>query len=174
MSGPGEPPPPLRWTRLTYLSVGAGTALLLAGVVLHASTPVFVGLPFLIAPLAAAVTGPRRALRADLAWRAGGQEGTVTIDGLIRGDRAGALADLDLTFDRPGNLDEERPPQFGRSADGVGFRLHWRAPFPTLAVVEPPTIVWRDPVGFVERPTEGVRAALVIDRFPPELVRLGR
>lgn len=163
----------LRWTPLSYVLLGAGVVSLVVGVVLRAAVPIFVALPLFVAPFAAALTGPRQALRADLDWRAEGAASDVRLVGTLRGSPTADLTDVMLTFPRPGNLVEREPPRIVRSRSSVRFELRWRAPFPTTAIADPPTIVWRDPLDLVEREVRGRRAPLVLDRYPPELLRLG-
>ncbi|HTP54587.1 MAG TPA: DUF58 domain-containing protein [Thermoplasmata archaeon] len=170
----GDPPgSSLRWTPLSYVLLGSAVLLLLVGVTLRAAAPIFVALPLFVAPIAAALSGPRRALPAQLVWEARGAESEVTIRGIVRGDAVSDLTDVELTFSRPPDLTEAAPPSVERGRGAVGFVLHWRAPYPTIAVAEPPEIVWRDPVGLVERSVKGRGVPLPIERFPPELLRLG-
>lgn len=173
MSEPGSPPSPWRWTGLAYLLLGAGALLLLLGVALRSSVPIFVALPFLLAPLAAAVVGPRGGVRARLSWGAFGAAGEVRVVGELRAEPSVDLTDAVLEFPRPADLDEVAPPRVDRRRDVVRFDLRWRAPYPTISVVEPPTILWRDPAGLVERPVDAPTAPIVVERYPAELLRLG-
>ena len=165
--------PSLRWTLSAYLFLGAGTALLLAGVALRAAVPVFASLPLLVAPFASALSGPRRALRGDLVWQAVGAASDVRIVGRLQSSADQDLADVAMAFHRPANLAEVAPPTFVADRRTVRFDLRWSAPYPTIAVVEPPAMVWKDPLGLVERDVVGQRAPLSVDRYPPELLRLG-
>jgi uncharacterized protein (DUF58 family) len=173
VNGPGSEAEGLRWTPLSYGLVAAGVVLLLVGVALRASAPIFVALPLFVAPFAAALSGPRGALRGDLAWRADGAEADVRITGIVRSEANADLTDLALTFPLPADLREAAPPTVSRSPGVLRFDLRWRAPYPTVAVIGPPEIVWRDPLGLVERPVRGRATPLAIERYPAELLRLG-
>ncbi|MFY9717319.1 MAG: DUF58 domain-containing protein [Thermoplasmata archaeon] len=173
MSASVAPDASLRWTPLSYVLLAAGVLLLLVGVALRAAAPIFVALPLFIAPVAAALSGPRRALPANLVWQARGAESEVTIRGIVRGDAATDLTDVVLTFSRPADLEEAAPPAVERANGAVGFVLRWWAPYPTVAVADPPEIVWRDSIGLVERSVKGRGPPLSIERYPPELLRLG-
>lgn len=165
--------PRLRWTPVTLLFLGVGALLLLLGVALRDSVPVFTAVPLLLAPIAAALAGPRGAVRADLFWQAYGAEGDVRIVGVVRGDASADLTDVAISFARPADLEEAAPPHLIRSPSEVRFELRWTAPYPTITQVDPPEIVWRGPLGLVERPVRGRADPLVIERYPAELLRLG-
>ncbi|MGP8078319.1 MAG: DUF58 domain-containing protein [Thermoplasmata archaeon] len=173
MRSADPPEESLRWTPLSYLLLATGATLLLLGVALRASAPIFVALPLLVVPFATALSGPRRALRADLAWRAGGAESDVRVAGELRALPTADLRDLVLTFSRPADLGEVAPPRFARSPGSVRFDLRWRAPYPMVTVADPPQVVWRDPIGLVERSVLGRAPPLVIERYPAELLRIG-
>ncbi|MGB6499790.1 MAG: DUF58 domain-containing protein, partial [Thermoplasmata archaeon] len=93
--------------------------------------------------------------------------------GILRGAPNADLTDVALSFARPADLIEVAPPTYRRSPGSLRFQVRWRAPYPTVARLPPPEIVWRDPVGLVERPVQGRGAPLSIDRYPAELLRLG-
>ena len=173
MTAPAAPPPSLRWTPLSHLLLATGVLLLVLGVALRAAVPIFVALPLVIAPVAAALSGPRRALPARLTWEAYGAEAEVTIRGKVQGSPGGDLRDVVVEFARPRDLVESAPPTVVRDDGTLRFELHWRAPYPTIAVVEPPEIAWLDPVGVVLRSVVGRGERLTVERYPPELLRLG-
>jgi len=162
-----------RWTGGAYLLLGTGAALLLTGVALRLATPVFVALPLLIAPIAAALAGPRGTLRARLEWQALGAGAEVTVGGVVRAPAGSDLVDVLLEFSTPSDLVEIAAPEVRTRGDTIRFVLRWRAPYPTVALAEPPTIRWRDPVGLVERTVHAEGQRLQIDRYPAELLRLG-
>jgi len=47
------------------------------------------------------------------------------------------------------------------------------APEPTITEVTVPRVVWRDPMGLVERETTSSATPVVVSRYPPELLRIG-
>ena len=75
MSAPASPPvagplahAPIYWTPRVLYSPGAGTVLGVASVLLRTSVPLFLALPLLLAPIAAGLFLPRRAIVARLEW----------------------------------------------------------------------------------------------------------
>jgi len=163
----------LRWTLGTYVLLGSGVSLLLFAVATRAATPIFVALPLVVAPLVAALSAPRGVFRARLDWHAGGAEGEVTVEGALRATARADLADAVLTFGCPSDLSERSPPEIRPSRESIEFTLHWVAPYPTVSVVDPPDVVWRDPVGLVERSARTDGPPLRVERYPSELIRLG-
>ena len=163
-----------RWRTAALVLVAAGG--LLAGAALFARDPVvlFVALPLLLAPVAALLEAPSTTSRAEVSWAATGSVDTVAIEGRISLGPGLAPAGVDVTFFRPEPLLERAPPRLRRDADGsLGFDLDWRAPYPCLATVPLPEVVWRDRLGLLERRVAVDGTGLAIERFPPELARLG-
>ncbi|MCI4368451.1 MAG: DUF58 domain-containing protein [Thermoplasmata archaeon] len=152
-----------------------GTAGLLAllAVALRTPVPLFAALPLLLAPAAATLEKPRAAAMASLVWSSGGEAGAVEISGELRPSRGLSPAALEITFLRPEALRESRPPEVTVTDEVVRFTLHWRAPFPCLAEVEPPHVVWRDALGLSEAGVGVEATPLTIERFPPEVTRVG-
>jgi uncharacterized protein (DUF58 family) len=163
----------LHWRPLAFLLFAAGAFLLLASVAERSPIPLFLGLPLLLAGPAAALWGPRGPPQLRLERRAEGSGMEVRITGSIAPtDRADAR-DLDVAFVRPPGLFEVAPPRIARTAEALSFEFHWQAPEPTIAVVPPPRVVWRDAAGLVERPARFEAPPLVVERYPPELIRVG-
>lgn len=163
----------LRWRPRAFLLFAAAGTLLLAGVALRNPVPLFLALPLLVAPMAAALTGPRRDPEAGLEWREEGTGGDVRITGTITPSSGARPGDLIVEIARPSSLVERASPTTEPGPTGVAFCREWFAPEPTIAVVAPPSVVWRDAAGLVERPVRGIDQELVVVRYPPELVRLG-
>ncbi len=163
----------IRWTARTVLLLGVGVALILIAVTTRNPVPVFAGLPFLVAPVAAAMTGPGAPFRATLAWHTEGSETEVRVRGTVQAEPASRSPDLHLVVERPGDLDGPLVPDLTWRPEGIDFTFEWSAPRPTISVVRPPLVVWQDPTGLVQRVAEGDRTGLVVERSPPDLLRLG-
>jgi len=151
--------------------LGGGVLLALA-LLSGDPVPVFAALPLLLAPVAGLAAAPRGAPAADLTWTVEGGGETVTIRGSIRPRPPLDPASLSVRFYRPAALRERSPPRLEPKSDRIDFELAWRAPFPLLAVVARPEVVWRDPLGFVAIPVALDSPALRVERFPPEAHRL--
>jgi uncharacterized protein (DUF58 family) len=155
------------------LVVLLGGGLLLALALLTADpVPVFAALPLLLAPVAALSSAPRGGASADLTWAIEGGGEAVTIRGSVRPRPPQSAADLSLRFFRPPALEEIEPPQIEITGGAIEFVLSWRAPFPLLAMIPRPEVVWRDPLGLVAVPLHLDAPALRLERFPPEAHRL--
>jgi len=173
VSPPATRPPAFHWRGRGYLLAGSGAAFLVVAIAARDAVMVLLAVPLLVAPVAAALVSPRPMPRAALAWQSVGVAGEVRIVGEVRGDPPGSTDDFAIAFDRPADLSEDRPPTIEWRPGAVRFDLRWRSPRPTVQVVSPPTIVWNDPIGLVDRPATGPRAALVVERYPLDLHRLG-
>jgi uncharacterized protein (DUF58 family) len=165
--------PSLRWRPLAFLLLATGSLLLVAAVAERSPIPVFLALPLLLASPAAALSGPRGPPKLQLERRAEGAGMEVRIVGSIVPVNPFDARDLDVEFSRPPGLNEVAPPRVVRTAEEVRFQFRWQAPEPTIAVVPPPRVVWRDPAGLVERPATVVAPPLVVERYPPDLIRVG-
>jgi len=170
--GSGEPETLLRWRFRSYLLLGAGAVLLVAAVALRTPVPVFLALPFLLAAPAAAFSGPRTTPRLTGRWGAEGSGPEVTIRGSVH--PPDGLDPHNLRFDGPcpPGLREVAPAALEVRSDRLEFRLTWQALEPTIEVVAPPRIAWQDPAGLVERRAFVELPDLVVERYPPELLRL--
>ncbi|HKN06223.1 MAG TPA: DUF58 domain-containing protein [Thermoplasmata archaeon] len=171
MSGP--PSRPLRWRPLAPFLLAVGAVLLLTAVITRNPVPLFLALPLLLAPVAAGVAGPRSAppVRIDLLVEGSGEE--VRFEGTVAPDRGLDARDLLIEIARPPSLLEASDPQFDRSFTEQRFRANWTAPEPTIAEIDVPIVLWRDPMGLVEREAVSTGAPLVVTRYPPELLRIG-
>jgi uncharacterized protein (DUF58 family) len=153
------------------LLLGGGLLLALA-LLTGDPVPVFAALPLLLAPVAALASAPRVAASADLVWAIDGGGEEVDVRGTVR-PRPPLEADhLSVDFFRPPALQERAPPRLTPTSDGIEFELSWRAPFPLLATIPRPEVVWRDPLGLVAVPVALDTPALRLERFPPEAHRL--
>jgi uncharacterized protein (DUF58 family) len=152
----------------------AGGGLAVAAIAGHDAIPLFLGLPLLLAPLAAAlgVTGPVPPAR--LTWSSEGSRQAVEVRGRFEGIGGRLPRALTPTFFRPEPLTETVPPELKTGPEGLEFAVHWETLFPCLVTIARPGLSWRDPLGLVERtiPVEG--EALRVQRFPPELSKAGR
>ncbi|MGA8710216.1 MAG: DUF58 domain-containing protein [Thermoplasmata archaeon] len=169
----GAPSHPLGWRPLTVTLIGVGAVLVFAAVLARDPVPIFVALPLLLAPIAAGVVGPRRSPRIRMSLSIEGAAAEVLLRGTIAPPPGVDARDLFVEFERPASLKERSPPTFERSESEVRFRVDWIAPEPIITEVRPPMVLWRDPMGLVERPTVSSAAPTVISRYPPELLRIG-
>jgi len=163
----------LRWTGRAYLLVGLGTVLATAAVLERSAVPLFVALPLLLAPFAAASFGPGRPMTADLSWSAGGLGAELVVAGELRGPMGGHGADLLIEPSPPPGSVVTSPLRLARSRDVVRFTVGWRLPEPTIATVRAPHARWQDPLGLTEREVSGSRPPLQVERYPAELRRVG-
>jgi uncharacterized protein (DUF58 family) len=155
------------------LLAGAGAILGVAAVVLRTSVPLFLALPLLLAPIAAGLFLPRRTIVARVEWTERGTGGRVRVAGRIRTEPPVTPTLLYPTFTAPGPLQERAPPELEALDPNLAFTLEYETPFPCLLDLPLPEIVWRDPLGLAESPVTVVGQPLAIERYPPELHRLG-
>jgi uncharacterized protein (DUF58 family) len=155
------------------LLAGAGTILGVASVLLRTSVPLFLALPLLLAPIAAGLFLPRRTIVARLEWAERGRANRVRIAGRIQTDPPVNPSLLYPSFHIPGPLVERLPLELEVIEPTLAFALEYEAPFPCIVDVPLPTLIWRDPLGLAESPVEVKGTPLAIERYPPELHRLG-
>ena len=163
----------LRWRPLTPLVLSVGAALVFAAVLTRNPTPLFLALPLLLAPVAAALAGPRRApsVRIDLSVEGAAAE--VKLQGSVVPEPGVDARDLVLEVDRPPGLVGDPAPTFDYSKGEIRFHAVWTAPEPIITEVDVPRVLWRDAVGLVERETTASASPIVVTRYPPELLRIG-
>jgi len=171
MSGP--PSLSLRWRPLAPLLLSAGAMLLVVAVATRDPTPLFLALPLLLAPVASGIAGPRSSpsVRVDVSVE--GATTDVKVRGTVTPEPSVDARNLLVEFDRPLSLVGDAPPRFDCSASEIRFRADWVAPEPTITEVTVPRVVWRDPMGLVERETTSSATPVVVSRYPPELLRIG-
>lgn len=153
--------------------LASGTALLAVALVARSPVPLFLALPLLLAPAASALSAPARAPHSELRWAADGSGAEVKVHGTLSRPPGLPSAQLDVTFYRPEPLREKAAPDVGRGAQGVEFTLEWTAPYPCILTIPKPNLYWRDPLGLLERRVVVDGEALRLERFPPEVGRLG-
>jgi len=170
VSGPRSRP--LRWRPLAPFLLSTGAALLLAAVLTRNPTPLFLALPLLLAPVAAGLAGPRSSppVRIDLSVEGAAAE--VRLRGAVVPEPGVDARDLVVELERPPSLVGD-PAQFDYSPSQIRFAANWTAPEPTITEVTVPTVLWRDPMGIVERETVSSASPVVVSRYPPELLRIG-
>jgi uncharacterized protein (DUF58 family) len=171
VSGPASGP--LRWRPLALLLLVAGAALTFAAVVTRNPVPLFLGLPLLLAPIAAAASGPRRSPAVRVVSSVEGAGGAVRFEGTIAPEPGVDARDLVVEVDRPSGLVGNPAPRLAWSPTTIRFRADWVAPDPILTEVRAPSVLWRDPMGLVERETLSPSGSTIVRRYPPELLRIG-
>lgn len=173
MSRPAPSPARFRWKPRGYLLAGAGAVFLVVAIAARDSVLVLMAVPLLIAPIAAGLVATRPTPRATLTWQSGGGIGEVHVRGELRGTPPGATDNFSVSFQRPADLAEEAPPRVAWGPGVIRFELRWRSVRPTIQVIAPPRVLWQDPMGLVDRPAGGARSALLVERYPLDLYRLG-
>lgn len=167
------PTRPPHWRPLAVLLLAAGAALLFVAVVTRDPTPLFFALPLLLAPLAAALVGPRRSPPVQVSLAAEGAAAEVRVRGTVAPETDLDARNLIVELPRPPGLMGDRPPEFDYTPTEVAFRADWVAPEPTIVEIPVPGVLWRDPLGVVERETISTASPVVVSRYPPELLRIG-
>ncbi len=173
MRGTPAPAAPLRWRARTFLLVGGGLLAIALGVALTQPALLFLGLPLLLAPLGAVVYGAPRRPEATLSWVVDGSGPIVDVEGRIEVAPPARAEDVEVRFARPPALAERSVPRVRREGNAIGFTLAWRADEPTIVPVPAPHVVWSDPAGLLERAVAMEVPSLVVERYPPELSRIG-
>ncbi len=162
-----------RWTTRSYLLFGAGATMLAVGILAARPALLYLGLPILIAPIAAALFGPSVAPKASLDWHIEGSGPDVQVLGTIHFEPPTDARDARVTFGSPAGLEPVAAPAVVRSSAEIRFHLRWRAPEPVVTPVPLPELTWQDPAGLVERDVDWAPTDLLIERYPAELVHIG-
>jgi uncharacterized protein (DUF58 family) len=170
---PAPGPSSFHWRPRAALLFGAGTTLLVLGIVLRNPGPLLFALPILLAPVAAALLGPHAGPPARLDWKAAGSGREVKVSGSIRFEPPTDPNDVLVEFPRPAGLAQAAPTRVERVGQEIRFLLHWSAADPIVLPLPVPRLVWRDPAGLVERSVSWDPPDLVVERYPPELVNIG-
>jgi uncharacterized protein (DUF58 family) len=169
----GAGSPGLRWRPASFLLLAAAVALFATGVVERSPVAVLLAFPLLVAPVTAAVMGPRAAPAVHGEGRSEGYGRSVRVVARLVPAAPLRPESLEVFFPVPSGVREERPPRTEVVGEGLEVTLSWSAPDPTVTVVPPPTITWRDPLGLVERSAAVTMADVYVERYPPELQRVG-
>ena len=174
MSAESPPAATLRFRPRALLLFAAAGALGVAAIASHDAVPLFLAVPLLLGPVAAAVTASREHPEVRLVWRSEGARDAVEVSGRFEAVRGRLDVGTDPTFYRPAPLVEIRPNEVRREENGLAFELHWKTPYPCLVTVPRPNLTWQDSLGLVEKPVQVDGEALRVQRFPPELTRAAR
>lgn len=172
MSAP--PPNPVVWRPSALIFLSAGAILLVVAIAVRNPVPLFAALPLILAPAAAAWGAPARVGPATVHWSDSGTAGEARVEGELRPPAGIRPRDVCLSLTAPPPFEPvESPPPRLRDT-GLAFSGQWQSRFPAFATVAPPLAAWRDPLGLVERPLVVEAPALRLERFPPEVARIGR
>ena len=165
--------PSLRWTPLSFLLFATGAALIAVGAALRTPVPLFLAVPLLLGAPAAAFGGPRGPVRVAVSREVRGSGRDVVLEQRVLLQDRGDARDLDLAApDLPG-LRPVAPPSIRRTEAALEGTARWTADEPTVLEVPPPEIVWRDAAGLVERAADFEVVPLLVERYPPEVLRVG-
>jgi uncharacterized protein (DUF58 family) len=173
VTGPPARAGMFHWRPRSYLLFGSGALLLVVGVSLANPAPLFLALPILLAPVAAALLGPRGAPSARTEWQVDGAGPEVRVSGAVSLSAPTDARDLVVQFAVPPGLKETAPARVGQGPDQVRFEFHWEAPEPVVVPVPTPHLTWSDPAGLVERAVQFDLPDLVVERYPAELIHIG-
>jgi uncharacterized protein (DUF58 family) len=165
--------PPLRWRPESVLLLSAAVVLFAVGVVVRSPVPILLAFPLLIAPIAAALFGPRGPPPVRVEGHIGGSGRSVTLVALVTPEPPVRPESLEVRFPLPAGVQEVAPPRIELDGERLRVTLTWVAPDPTVTAVPSPEVIWRDPLGLVERTAVPTPADLMIERYPPELHRVG-
>ncbi|MCI4346066.1 MAG: DUF58 domain-containing protein, partial [Thermoplasmata archaeon] len=173
MTGSSAAPPRVAWTGRAFLLVAAGAALGLLAVAIRSPLPLFLGVPLLLAPISSGLFLPREGLRARIEWGETGTGRTVQVTGRLLLDPPVSASQLYPRFDWPEPLRPAAPPTLAPVGAELRFAAEMDVPFPCVVELGLPQLLWRDPLGLVELPVTVEGATLPVERYPPELHRLG-
>jgi uncharacterized protein (DUF58 family) len=147
--------------------------LTLAAIVFRTSVPLFAAMVFLLAPLASGLLSPRPPVVGRLRWAVAEGTSDVDVQGRLELPESIDPRDVRLRFDRPPPLTEVRPPEHEVEGAAIRFSLHWATPYPILTRVPLPTARWEDPLALASLPVQLEGDALIVERYPPEVARIG-
>jgi uncharacterized protein (DUF58 family) len=163
----------MRWRPLAVLLLVVGAGLVLTALVTRNPTPLFLALPLLLAPIAAGIVGPRSSPAVGIELSVEGAAAEVRVHGAVVPPAGTDARNIVVELARPASLTGESAPRFDYRSSRIEFRADWRAPEPTITEIPVPTVLWRDPLGLVERETVSSASPVVVSRYPPELLRVG-
>jgi uncharacterized protein (DUF58 family) len=164
---------PIHWRPHAIVLLAVGILFAASAVASRNPVPLFLALPFLIAPVAAGIDLGAVPQRLRLRWADEGSGPEVAVAGVLEGAGGELGPKLSLSVDRPEPLEVSGPARITADGDRLSFRLAWTAPHPCLATIPVPTVVARDRLGLAERDILLEGEPLRIERFPPEVTRVG-
>jgi uncharacterized protein (DUF58 family) len=166
--------PTIGWRPAALLVVAAGGVLLVVALAFRDPVPLFLAVPLLLAPAALSFVAPAPEGEATLDWASFGEGSQVEVRGTLTPPPGMRPADLFVDLPIPGALAETAPPERTVRGGVVELRYHWWAPRPCLVGLSPPAVLWQDALGLAGRNVVVDGPTLHVERFPPELARLGR
>lgn len=162
-----------RWRGRTWLLIGSGAVAAVAGVLATQPALLFLAIPLLLAPVAAALVGPHRAPQGTLEWSVEGSGPEIRLRGAVTFAPPTDANDIVAEVRAPVGVTPVGPPTVDRESDRLQFVFDGRIPRPLVSPIPPPALVWRDPAGLVDRAVTVAVPPLTLERYPPELVHLG-
>ncbi len=173
MSAPPPAAAPSRLRPRAVLLIGFAGALVVGGVALRTPVPLLAAIPLLTVALAA-TWGSRGGTRStDLTWEAGGLGPSLEIRGRLSGPFARGGEGIDVVVPPVPGATPRGPTRVVRSPEEILFSVDQTLAEPVISVLAPPRVVRHDPLGLAEGPIPGARPTLAVERYPPELTRLG-
>ena len=171
---PGSRPagPPRGWLGRVLVFVGGAAVLIAVAFVLQTPAPLFLALPLLLAPFAAALTAPDETGVGRLTWEGSGSGAEVDVVGKVNFNRPMATRNIDIRWGAIDPLEPRAAPEIVRRRGAIEFHLRLAAPYPCLVPLAVPELTWRDSFGLLEVPIPVEGERLRLDRFPPEVRRI--
>jgi uncharacterized protein (DUF58 family) len=168
-----RPPASMAWRPVSALYIAGAGLLLVLALAAHTPVPLFAALPLLLAPAAAALGAPRRPGAAKVRWSETGSGPAIGLEVDVTAPDEVAGTDLRVALETPDPFDVVSAPPMKPTASAVQFRRDWRTRFPAFAAIQPPSVAWQDPLGLTELPLAVEAPTLRVERFPPEVGRIG-
>lgn len=169
-------PPPRRALVLrprALLLLFAAAVLLGFGVLARSPAAFLAAVPLLLAPSAAGLQAPSSTPVVRLRWSAEGSGSEVVVSGTLEVAPPTRASDLAVALYSAQPLVARAPPLITPTEGGLSVRVEYRAAFPCLAWVPLPHVRWTDPLDLLEHPVAVDGRAIHVERFPPEIARLG-
>jgi uncharacterized protein (DUF58 family) len=156
-----------------FVVVGAGTVLAIGALVLRSPSALIAAVPLLLAPLIALAARPADLATAEITWEAQGIGSELDLVGVARGRFGRYVSSLEVRAPPLPGATVRARPRFERTPKEIRFTLALALGEPTITTLDAPTVVWRDPWGLTEQTLVSARAPQPLERYPPELHRLG-
>ena len=160
------------WTSRTLLFIGFGGVLTAVSVALRDPVPLLAAIALLLAPVVAGLRSPPGVSNAALVWEARGSGTDITVAGELRGEFGPSVVDVAVDLPPPPGVRAVRPFRVDPAPERIRFEANWRLAEPSILVLEPPTVLWRDPIGLAERPVGGERSTVAVLRYPSTFQRI--